>query len=655
MSTQINDYTELKLIANALRILSADAVEKAKTGHPGTPVGAADLLTVLFAKHLVFNPQDPRWLKRDRFVLSAGHACALLYSLIHLFGNPNLKIADLQNLRQLHSKTPGHPERDLDLGIEVTTGPLGEGVSMAVGLAIAERKFNHLYDKLYDNHTYAFVGDGCLMEGVSFEALSLAGELRLDKLIVIYDSNQITIDGSTKLAFNENIQLRMEALGFDVQQIDGHNYQQIDVAITKAKNSDKPSFIIANTIIAKDAGDKAGTASAHGAPLGELAINKLRTALNWEYPPFVIPREIYDLAKKYTKDKLQLYDKFINTAELRNVSRQHLDQQQLLDNFTQLAQQSIADTLYCSLRQANNTVLNLMLTAQESLGGSADLSNSTSVVTSNYVRFNHDNYGGNFIHYGVREHAMGAIINGIAGFEKIFTYGSTFLVFSDFLRPAIRLAAIMNLNVLYIFTHDSISLGGDGATHQPIEHLDSLALIPNLKVIRPSDIIEIIECYQLMLTYQGPIVLSLGRQDVPTLREHYDVNNNLVAKGGYQLKYYDNAYANLISYGSELHLCVEVAELLKNEKGIYLNIISMPDIMTFSRQSANYKKQVLDNMINIVIGASTLHGWKDVLGSNTYLYNLTTFGVSAAPQDVLDYYGFNVESIKKFVLSCIEH
>ncbi len=644
-------------LSNTIKMLSACAVEKAKSGHPGTPVGASELMAVLFAKHVNINPNNPSWDNRDRFILSAGHACAMLYSILHLFGYKKFDLESIKNLRQLHYITSGHPEFDIEAGIEVTTGPLGEGVSMAVGMAIAERVLNSRFSDISNHYTYVFVGDGCLMEGVSYEALSLAGNLNLNKLIIIYDNNNITIDGELSLSSSENIALRMEAMGFYVQNIDGHDLEAIDQAILSAKKSTKPSFIIAKTLIAHKAGEKEGKEISHGSPLGKDSIQALKENINWTYADFEIPENVKIFCATVVSnnvEKNKKWDDLLSNSS-QKLAYESFIKQKFSDDLQQKLQNLADETLLnkpnIATRVASGKVLEIITSAVVGLiGGSADLSSSNNTIHKNSNIITKDNYNGNYIHYGVREHAMAAIMNGISCYSRGFIpYGGTFLVFSDFMRPAIRLSALMERQVIYVFTHDNISLGADGPTHQPIEHIESLRLIPNTALLRPCDMIETIECYNIALSKTTmPTIMVLGRANVPTLRGAFNSNNNLSAKGGYIFKEHKDAIVNLIASGSDLHLVVAAADMLEYEN-IYCNIISMPYLSAFAQQEKSYKDAVLGNRKTIVIGTSTLRDYKELLGNNPIIYGINSFGKSGSPEEVMHYFGFTKEAIKAFI------
>ena len=654
----IKDKNTLFNMSSCIKMLSAVAVENAKSGHPGTPVGASDIITCLFANFIKISPQNPSWINRDRFVLSAGHACAMLYSTLYLLNFEKFNIESLKNLRQLHSITSGHPEIDHKAGIEVTTGPLGEGVSMAVGLAIAEAISSAKNPNIINNYTYAFVGDGCLMEGVSYEALSLAGHLKLNKLIVIYDNNNITIDGNLETANTENIALRMESFGFNVIKIDGHNFDEINKALEDSHKSDKPTFIFAKTHIAHLAGSKQDTESSHGSPLGETSITKLKENLNWKYDAFEIPEQFKKLWDNIANNNNKLYknweSKYLNDKNFSDSIKNDLPKDFILE-IEKLANESIANKSSTATRVCSGKVLELMQKYLPNvIGGSADLSQSNNTINKFSKAFLCNNHQGNYIHYGVREHAMGAIMNGIASYGiNLIPYGGTFLVFSDFLKPALRLSALMEQQVIYVFTHDSISVGGDGPTHQPIEHLHSLNLIPNIDVLRPTDIIETIESYLIALNNKHkPTALILSRGNLPTLRDKFDINDNKVSKGGYILKCFNNPVINLISNGSELSSTLDVANKLFKEHNIGCNVISMPSLKLFKQQSNDYKNSVLKNCnLNIVIEANIITGYAEILNGKTIYKGIEEFGKSGNPEDALDYFGFTLDKLYLFILN----
>lgn len=638
-------------------MLSACAVEKSKSGHPGTPVGASAIMATLFGNHLKFNPVNPTYKNRDRFILSAGHACIMLYSTLHLFGYKKFDMESIKNLRQLNYITSGHPEFEPDAGIEATTGPLGEGVSMAVGMAMAEKILNSKFPAIINHKVYSFVGDGCLMEGVAYEALSLAGHLNLDNLIVIYDKNNITIDGNLNVSHSEDIAKRMESMGFEVQSIDGHNFDQIDEALTKARKSSKPSFIIANTKIAEGAGSKEGSHSSHGSPLGAEAIDALRKSIGWESADFEVPDFIYKEAQELIKNNIaeaETWGKELNTKANYSEYKAYTSSANASIDFTAMAQDAITNKPKMATRITSSKVLaEITKSIPTLIGGSADLSSSNNTIHPNSVSITPENFNGNYIHYGIREHAMGAIMNGLSCYDNgLIPYGGTFLVFSDFLRPAIRLAALMERQVIYVFTHDNISLGADGPTHQPIEHIESLRLIPNTLVLRPADLIETIECYKVALEHKKtPSIMILGRADVPTLRSCYDEKSNKSANGGYILSENIGATINLIGSGSDLSLLAEVQEFLVAD-GIKANLISVPILSKFASDK-NYQNSVLGNKKNFIIGTSTMVGWKEALDISAEVFGINSFGASGSTDQVMKHFGFTKENLSTFVKSKI--
>jgi transketolase len=663
---------DLKLMASSIRVLATDAVNKAKSGHIGTPLGAADIMVSLFANHMRINPNKPEWFNRDRFVLSVGHACTMLYSTLHFLGYKKMSLDAIKNLRQLGSITSGHPEIEHDAGVEVTTGPLGQGVSMAVGIAIAERNLSAMHKDVVNSMTYALVGDGCLMEGVSYEALSLAGNLGLSKLVVIYDKNNITIDGGVNLSSTEDVKKRMEAFGFNVLEINGHNYEEIDSAFFKAKenakNTNKPTFIVCNTIIGYGVPSKEGKSSAHGFALTEDDIKQLKDSLNWKVGVFETPEEIKNIWQQVIKNKISDYslweesfNKYAKKQDLLDFisfdfSKAMIKKEIALD-IEQLVKETIEKKPAHATRVASGKVLEVLCKhIPNFIGGSADLSGSNNTINKNSVAITNENHKGNYVYYGIREHGMAAVMNGIAAYGNGFIpYGGTFLVFSDYMRPAIRLSAIMHRQVIYVLTHDSIALGGDGPTHQPIEHIDSLRLIPNLEVIRPADLIETLETYEIALAnINTPMALILGRGNVPTLRSNYDAKSNKVALGGYVLQEATNAVVNLISSGSELHIIKDAADLLA-EKRINARVISMPSLNRFAKQADTYRSEVLGNLPNLVVEAKNIVGYKDILGPCTTYYGINEFGRSAESDDVLKHFGFTKEQVADFVVKNLKH
>jgi transketolase len=608
-------------------------------------------MAVLFANHLKFNPNNPEWKNRDRFVLSAGHACIMLYSALHLFGYKKFSMEDIKNLRQINYITSGHPEFEIDAGIETTTGPLGEGVSTAVGMAIAEKILNSKFQDIINHKVYSFVGDGCLMEGVSYESLSLAGHLNLNNLIVIYDRNDITIDGSLNVANSENIGMRMEAMGFFVQSIDGHNFDEINAAIEKAKQSNKPSFIIAHTKIAHEAGSKEGSESSHGSPLGAEAIAALRSALAWEYADFEVPAFIYEAAQNSIKNNIEeaeAWEKELSGRASFAEYQKYIAPNTNI-NFTEFAKKILEEKPKIATRVASGKVLEEISKHIPSLiGGSADLSTSNNTIHKQSASINTNNFNGNYIHYGIREHAMGAILNGLA-LSKIRAYGSSFLTFSDYMKPPIRLSALMEIPVVYVFTHDSIGLGEDGPTHQPVEQLIALRSIPGLITLRPADANEVTEAWRVIMSLQHqPACLILTRQALPTLDRSRLAPASGLARGAYVLA--DAADRRpeviLMGTGSEVSLCLKAWEQLSAD-GVRARVVSMPSWELFERQDKAYRDEVLPPRVKARLSveeASTL-GWDRYAGVTGAKIGMRTFGSSAPLKDLMKKFGFTPERL----------
>ena len=529
-------------MSNAIRALSMDAVEKANSGHPGMPLGMSDVATILYKYFLNFNPENPQWPNRDRFVLSAGHGSMLLYSLLYLTGYKKITIEQIKQFRQLKSKTPGHPEYDIESGIETTTGPLGQGLANSTGMAIAEEHLSSVFGKnLINHHTYAVVGDGCLMEGVSHEAISLAGHLKLNKLIVLFDDNNISIDGPTNLSTSENHLLRFKACNWDVQKINGHNFKQIYNAINKAKKTKKPSLIACKTIIGYGSPNKQGKNLSHGAALGSDEVEKAKKKINWGHLPFVIPKEISKMWKSVGVKGTNENKKWNQTLKNLNKRKKELFNDYLnkkIDKSCFLELNKIKKKLCASneeiaTRKASNIAINLLQKKIPFLiGGSADLTESNLTKADNQKTFSSSNYKGTYIYYGIREHAMAGAMTGISLHGGLIPYGGSFLIFTDYCKPSIRLASIMKQKVIYVMTHDSIGLGEDGPTHQPIEQLTSLRALPNLNVLRPADAIETLECWEIALKDNTPSVISLTRQNIPIVRKK-EISENMSKKGAY--------------------------------------------------------------------------------------------------------------------------
>ena len=639
-------------MANAIRFLAVDAVEKAKSGHPGLPMGAADIGTVLFRDVLKFDAADPHWPDRDRFVLSAGHGSMLLYALGYLVGYPGLDIEDLKQFRQLGSKTAGHPEYGHAPGVETTTGPLGQGLAMAVGMAISERlQATRFGDELVDHFTYVLAGDGCLMEGVSHEAIDLAGHLQLGRMIVLWDDNSISIDGPTSLATSTDQPARFRASGWHVQQIDGHDFKQIAEALTRAKNDPRPSMIACRTLIGFGAPGKQGKESAHGAPLGPEQIAAAREKLGWHSPPFEVPEPILAGWRKAGA----------RGAPSREAWARRLADSARREEFERFMQGDVASEIAAPLqafreqlalekpkvatRKSSEMALGVINGAtRATIGGSADLTHSNYTITKGLGSVQRRDFSGRYIHYGVREFGMAAAMNGIALHGGFAPYGGTFLVFSDYARAAIRLAALMGLRAVYVLTHDSIGLGEDGPTHQPVEHLASLRAMPNLHVFRPADAIETAECWELALAARKtPSVLSLSRQNLPTLER--PVGENLSARGAYVLLEPDGGRdVTLLATGSEVAIALEAAKLLE-ARGKRVAVVSMPSFELFAAQAADYRALVLGTAPRVGVEAAARFGWDRWLGETSAFVGMTGFGASGPAEALYEHFGITPQTV----------
>ena len=643
-------------LANAIRFLAIDAVQAANSGHPGMPMGMADVATVLFARHMKFDPTDPEWPDRDRFVLSAGHGSMLLYALLHLTGYPDMTIEEIKNFRQLGSKTAGHPEFGLATGIEVTTGPLGQGLAMAVGLALGERHMNAQYgDPLVDHMTYVIAGDGCLMEGVSHEAIGFAGHLGLGKLIVFWDDNGITIDGPTSLSESMDQQARFAAAGWHVQAVDGHDPEAVDAAIVAAKSDARPSMIACKTVIGYGAPTKAGTSATHGAALGEDEVAGTREALNWPHEPFVVPDEILAAwrtvgvqgapARQSWSDRLAASE-----GPQRLAFEVAIDGEipaSCVAALTEYRKGLSADQPKRATRQSSGETLGRLASQLSNLiGGSADLTGSNNTIAPGLDSLTSENYGGRYVYYGIREFGMAAVMNGLARHGGAIPYGGTFLVFADYMRPAIRLSALMEQRVIYVMTHDSIGLGEDGPTHQPVETLASLRAIPNLLVMRPADAVETAECWEVALRQSAtPSVLSLTRQGLPTVRTTH-TDENLSARGGYVLVEAEGSRdVTLIATGSEVSLALEAHSALQDD-GVSAAVVSMPSWELFDQQDRAYRQSVLGEAgRRIAVEAAVEMGWGKYIGADGAFIGMKSFGASAPAGDIYQHFGITVEAV----------
>ena len=655
---------------NVLRALAMDAVQKANSGHPGMPMGMAEIAEVLWQRHLRHNPANPQWFDRDRFVLSNGHGSMLLYSLLHLTGY-DLPLQQLQRFRQLHSRTPGHPEYGITPGVETTTGPLGQGIANAVGMAIAEKvlaaQFNRPGFEVIDHHTYVFLGDGCLMEGISHEACSLAGTLGLGKLIAFYDDNGISIDGRVSGWFTDDTPRRFESYGWHVvANVDGHDSDAIDEAISAARSvTDKPSLICCKTVIAKGAPNKAGTHDAHGAPLGDQEIAATRAALGWSYAPFEIPQHIYELwdaraAGAIYEDAWQQKMAAYATAhpqlsrELERRMRGELPEE-LAENIRRLMAHTHAKAATMATRKASQEAIEGIAPAlPELIGGSADLAGSNLTLWSGSRAITH-NSGGNYIYYGVREFGMAAIMNGLALHGGFIPYGGTFLTFSDYCRNALRMAALMQIRSIFVFTHDSIGLGEDGPTHQPIEHAATLRLIPNMDVWRPCDTLETLVAWSAAIEREnGPTSLVLSRQNVPFQSRDPDAMVH-IRRGGYVLaEPSGEPRAVIIATGSEVALAIEAQKVLADQR-IAVRVVSMPSTNVFDRQDAEYRNRVLPVALPCVaVEAGVSDIWRKYVGRRGRVIGMDRFGESAPANDLMRYFELVPERVVAAVKSVLE-
>ncbi len=653
---------KLKDLSNAIRFLSIDAVQKANSGHPGMPMGMSDVATVLFKYYLRFNPKNPEWINRDRFVLSAGHGSMLLYSLLYLTGYEKIKIEDIKNFRQLNSICAGHPEYEKGSGIETTTGPLGQGLTNAVGMAIGQEILKKkLGSDLINNKTYVIASDGDLMEGISHEAMSLAGHLNLKNLIVFFDNNKISIDGPTSLSVSDNYKKRFESYGWSFQEINGHNFKQIFNAIKKANKSKKPSIISCKTIIGFGSPNKSGKASSHGAPLGDDEIKLVRKKLGWKYGPFEIPEDLINAWKDIGNRGEKFENEWNNNLNKKNPKIKQYYERLKKGELPETLDKVFGDEKLkffqtkpkMATRQCSSSVISCISSIlPELIGGSADLSGSNNTKTDNSKVITSKNFSGNYIHYGVREHAMAGVMNGLALYGGLIPFGGTFLIFSDYLKPAMRLSALMKLRVIYIFSHDSIGLGEDGPTHQPVEHLEHLRAIPNLNVFRPADINETLECWEIALkSKSNPSAIVLSRQKIPYVSEH-NSGEMMCTKGAYVLKKTsEDVDVSLIASGSEVEIALEAQEKLK---GLNINskVISVPCFDIFQNQNEDYKNEIIGkDTLKISIEASSQSGWKSMVGKDGVTIGLSTFGRSAPYKDIYKLFNLTSDEVVKIAKS----
>jgi transketolase len=651
-------------MANAIRALAMDAVEQAKAGHPGLPMGAADVATVLFTRFLKFDPADPAWPDRDRFVLSAGHGSMLIYALLHLLGYERMTIEEIKRFRQFGSLTPGHPENFVTPGVETTTGPLGQGLGNAVGMAIAERHLAAAFGgDIVDHRTYVLASDGDLMEGISQEAIALAGHLKLNKLIVLFDDNGISIDGPLSLADSVDQVKRFEAAGWAAVRVDGHDPEAIAEAIAKVQGSDRPALIACRTTIGFGAPSKAGTEKCHGSPLGAEEIKGARVRLGWSEPPFVVPADVSeswrDAALAGKAAHAAWNDRLAALAPERRAEFERRLRGNLPKNALAAAVRSVKEKLAAApkeiaTRAASETALEALAAAvPEMVGGSADLTGSNNTKPKGMAVLSATDYSGRFIHYGVREHGMAAAMNGMALHGGVIPYSGTFLVFSDYCRPAIRLAALAGLRVIHVMTHDSIGLGEDGPTHQPVEHLAALRAMPDLYVLRPCDAVETVECWQLALeNAHSPSVLALTRQNLPQLRLGYEAENRCAA-GAYEIvpAEKDQADVSLFASGSEVAIAVEARKLLR-ERGVFARVVSVPCFELFRALPAAARQKIIgDAAVKVAVEAAVRQGWDEIIGSDGVFVGMTSFGASAPAKELYKHFGITPEKVAAAALS----
>ena len=645
--------SNLTQLANCIRFLAIDAVQKAKSGHPGMPMGMADIATVLYKDHLKFDPLDPTWIDRDRFIISNGHGSMLLYAVLYLTGYQDISLDDLKNFRQIGFPTAGHPEYGELAGIETTTGPLSQGLANGIGFAIAEQILNTKFGKNTFNHyTYVFAGDGCLMEGLSHEASSLAGHLGLSKLIVFFDDNSISIDGPTNLSVSEDTIKRYESYGWNTLTINGHDHDEISNAIISAKKNSAPTLISCKTKIGYGSPNKESRSSSHGSPLGDEEIKLTRKNLNWPYKNFEIPEQLLQSWRNFStrneilKKEWVVNNKKIISSPVFKSYFTNLLTEKVKKQIIDFKNQHFNEKTNCASRKASELSLELLTPEISNLiGGSADLTGSNNTKTKNMLTITKGNFEGSYIYYGIREHGMAAIMNGLALHGGIRPYGGTFLVFTDYCRPSIRLAALMSLPIIYVMTHDSIGLGEDGPTHQPVEHLASLRAIPNLTVIRPADIIETMEGWKYALESNSPTVLILTRQNLPMLRENNKVN--IVEQGAYPIIDYKNYSATILATGSEVEIACESSILLSKES-VNVRVISFPSWEIFDKNSEENKNKILGNKPRFAIEAGIINGWEKFIPSENFL-GMKSFGASGPYKKLYEHFKITPDALKELI------
>lgn len=654
---------EHKAMSGAIVALSMDAVQKANSGHPGMPMGMADVATVLFSKFLKFDPKDPNWPDRDRFILSAGHGSMLIYSLLHLTGYKAMTMEQIKNFRQIGSNTAGHPEFGHTPGVETTTGPLGQGIANAVGFALAERQMNARYgDELVNHYTYAIAGDGCLMEGVTQEAIALAGHLKLNKLIVFWDDNNISIDGSIELSDSTDQHKRFQASGWKTIAVDGHDPRKIANAIRAAQKSDKPTMIACKTTIGKGAPTKAGTSGAHGSPLGDAEIAGVRKAIGWNHAPFEIPEDVYKMwsrpgrkGRRENKAWKEILKSSSKADDFKRATAGKLNAG-WEDKFQSYKEGLAKDMPKLATRASSNGALKVLTASlTDMVSGSADLEGSNKTRTPSTVPdIQAGQYGGRYVNYGIREHAMAACMNGMALHGGILPYAGTFLVFADYCRPSIRLSALMGTKVIYVMTHDSIGVGEDGPTHQPVEHVASLRAIPDLYTFRPADALETAECWEISVKRNGPSVHALTRQNLPAVRS--DAAKNLCERGGYVLKAGEGADdIVLMASGSEVHIALEAqAELSK--QGVSARVVSVPCLDLFLDQGNQYVRSVIGkDLPKIAVEAGIRQGWSPLLNREDGFIGMDSFGASGKGEALFEHFGITTQAIVSKAKEMLSH